>query len=212
MTQEGHVKQSFVVLAVLAVFGATAARAQDRRSVSSAGLNLANLSVNDAADIGDTEQPHRVRRRPVRHRAAQRASSRSSRKCSSASRARSSRTDRRRHDRSSITSRCRCSRPPRAERSRPSASLVGPSFGFRTTRSCRRRDSTTRTMTSRTRSKSIGHRPRRGRRRSMPARWSLDGRYTWGLTQHRQDRRPRSDGQEPRASLGLSRRSRVVRV
>ena len=47
-------KQLFVVLAVLGVFGVTEARAQDRGGVR-VGLNLANLSGNDTADLGDTD-------------------------------------------------------------------------------------------------------------------------------------------------------------
>ena len=47
-------KQLFVVLAVLGVFGATEARAQDRGGVR-VGLNLANLSGNDVSDLGDTD-------------------------------------------------------------------------------------------------------------------------------------------------------------
>jgi hypothetical protein len=48
------VKQLFVVLAVVGVFGATEARAQDRGGVR-VGLNLANLSGNDTSDLGDTD-------------------------------------------------------------------------------------------------------------------------------------------------------------
>jgi len=48
------VKQLFVVLAVVGVFGVTEARAQDRGGVR-VGLNLANLSGNDVADLGDTD-------------------------------------------------------------------------------------------------------------------------------------------------------------
>lgn len=47
-------KQLFVVLAVVGVLGATEARAQDRGGVR-IGLNLANLSGNDSADLDNTK-------------------------------------------------------------------------------------------------------------------------------------------------------------